>query len=110
MGMKRRAPSGALCPITVLRLLHGYKQHAIIVSMRQKRAYRYRFYPTPDQEDLLARTFGCTRYVYNWALRRRTDAYYERHERIGYVELSAALTILKQQPDTAWLAEVSSVP
>jgi putative transposase len=42
--------------------------------MRQQRAYRYRFYPTPDQEDLLAHTFGCTRYVYNWALRLRTDA------------------------------------
>ena len=78
--------------------------------MRQKRAYRYRFYPTPDQETLLARTFGCTRYVYNWALRRRTDAYYERHERIGYGELSSALTSLKQHPDTAWLTEVSSVP
>jgi putative transposase len=78
--------------------------------MRQKRAYRYRCYPTPEQAATLARTFGCTRYVYNWALRQRTDAYYERHERIGYGELSSALTALKQHPDTAWLAEVSSVP
>jgi putative transposase len=78
--------------------------------MRQKRAYRYRCYPTAEQETILARTFGCTRYVYNWALRQRTDAYYERHERIGYHEASAALTALKQRPDTAWLAEVSSVP
>ncbi|MGM0915929.1 MAG: helix-turn-helix domain-containing protein, partial [Pseudomonadota bacterium] len=30
-----------------------------------KRAYRYRFYPTPEQEQLLARTFGCVRFVYN---------------------------------------------
>jgi putative transposase len=44
------------------------------------------------------------------ALRLRTDAYYERHERIGYHEASAALTVLKQQPETAWLNEVSSVP
>lgn len=78
--------------------------------MRQKRAYRYRVYPTPEQTAMLARTFGCTRYVYNWALRLRTDAYYERHERIGYGDLSSALTALKQQPDTAWLAEGSSVP
>lgn len=78
--------------------------------MRQKRAYRFRFYPTAEQETILARTFGCTRYVYNWALRQRTDAYYERHERIGYHEASAALTALKQRPDTAWLAAVSSVP
>jgi putative transposase len=78
--------------------------------MERKRAYRYRFYPTPEQAAVLARTFGCTRYVYNWALRLRTDAYYERHERLGYHELSAALTALKQRLETAWLNEVSSVP
>ncbi len=78
--------------------------------MQQKRAYRYRFYPTPEQATVLARTFGSARYVYNWALRLRTDAYYQRQERIGYHEVSAALTTLKQQPDTAWLNAVSSVP
>src|SRR5262249_50131991 len=83
---------------------------AIIVSMQHKRAHRYRFYPTPEQATVLARTFGCARYGYNWALRLRTDAYYERHERIGYHEASAVLTVLKQQPNTAWLNEVSSVP
>ncbi len=78
--------------------------------MRQKRAYRYRCYPTPTQAAVLARTFGCARFVYNWALRLRTDAYYERQERLSYVDLSAALTTLKQQPETSWLNEVSSVP
>ncbi len=78
--------------------------------MQQKRAYRYRLYPTPEQASRLARTFGSARFVYNWALRLRTDAYYERQERLGYHEASAALTTLKQQPETAWLNEVSSVP
>src|SRR5215469_3501498 len=78
--------------------------------MRQKRAYRYRCYPTPQQATVLAGTYGCARFVYNWALRLRTDAYYERHERISYADTSAALTILKREPETAWLNEVSSVP
>jgi putative transposase len=78
--------------------------------MKQKRSYRYRFYPTPEQTAILARTFGCVRYVYNWALRLRTDAYYKRQERLSYHEASAALTVLKQQPEMAWLNEVSSVP
>jgi putative transposase len=78
--------------------------------MKQKRAYRYRCYPTTAQAAVLARTFGCARFVYNWALRMRTDAYYERQERIGYHETSAALTQLKQQSETTWLNEVSSVP
>jgi putative transposase len=82
----------------------------MLVSMKQKCAYRYRFYPTPAQATVLARTFGCARFVYNWALRLRTDAYYERQERLGYHEASAALTTLKQQSETAWLNEVSSVP
>jgi putative transposase len=77
---------------------------------QQKRAYRYRFYPTAEQTAALAQTFGCARFVYNWALRLRADAYNQRGERLDYHAASAALTILKQQPDTSWLNEVSSVP
>jgi putative transposase len=35
--------------------------------MKHKRAYRYRFYPTQEQAQILARTFGCVRFVHNWA-------------------------------------------
>src|SRR5262252_360275 len=80
------------------------------VNMSQKRAYRYRCYPTHAQATVLIRTFGCARFVYNWALRLRTDAYYQRQERVSYADTSAALTLLKHEPDTAWLNEVSSVP
>src|SRR5260221_11850103 len=78
------------------------------VSMTQKRAYRYRFYPTSEQANVLAQTFGSVRFVYNWALRLRTDAYYQRQERLGYHEASAALTALKQQSETARRTQVSS--
>jgi len=59
---------------------------------------------------MLARIFGCVRYVYNWALNRKTLAYQEREERLYFCDLSAALTTLKKQPETAWLNEVASVP
>jgi putative transposase len=78
--------------------------------MRQKRAYKYRFYPTPAQAQTLARTFGCVRYVYNWGLRARTDAYYQRQERLYYEQLAVLLTALKRQEATVFLQEVSSVP
>jgi putative transposase len=78
--------------------------------MKQKRAYKYRFYPTPVQAQTLARTFGCVRYVYNWGLRQRTDAYYQRQERLYYEQLAVLLTSLKRQDATLWLQEVSSVP
>ncbi len=78
--------------------------------MKQPRAYRYRCYPTPAQVATMARTFGCARFVFNWAFQLRRAAYQERQEHLSYQDTSAALTILKQQPETAWLTEVSSVP
>lgn len=78
--------------------------------MEIKRAFRFRCYPTQDQQAALARTFGCARFVYNHMLRLRTDAWFQRQERVGYHETSAALTVLKKQPEFAWLNDVSSVP
>ena len=75
-----------------------------------KRAYKFRFNPTPEQEVILAKTFGCARFAYNHMLRLRTDAWFQRQERIGYHETSAALTALKKDPEFVWLNEVSSVP
>lgn len=78
--------------------------------MKYKRAYRYRCYPTPAQQAVLACMFGCVRFVYNFGLRLRSDAYYQEGNHLFYQDTSAALTRLKQQQDTAWLNEVSSVP
>ena len=78
--------------------------------MEIKRAYRFRFYPTPEQARVLARTFGCVRFTYNHMLRLRSDAWFEIQKRVGYHETSAALTKLKRSPEFAWLNEVSSVP
>ena len=78
--------------------------------MEHKRAYRYRFFPTEEQARMLAQTFGCVRYVYNWALNLRTTVYQEQHKYLSYNALSAALTALKHDPDRIWLNEVSCVP
>lgn len=78
--------------------------------MNVKRAYQYRFYPTPEQADLLARTFGCARFVYNALLRWRTEVWHQRQERVGYGDTSAALTALKKDSNHRWLNDVSCVP
>ncbi|GAA4099176.1 putative transposase [Nonomuraea soli] len=75
-----------------------------------KRAYKYRFNPTPEQASELARTFGCVRLVYNKALEERSRAYTIEGRRISYVESSAALTQRKRSGDYNFLSEVSSVP
>ena len=74
------------------------------------KAYRYRVYPTPEQESLLRRTMGCARLVYNRALAERTQGWYERQEKIDYIKTSAMLTQWKKQEDLQFLNEVSSVP
>nr|WP_234488843.1 transposase [Oxynema sp. CENA135] len=77
--------------------------------MTQK-AFRYRFYPTPEQENLLRRTLGCTRLVYNRALTARTEGWHQRQERIGYKETSAMLAEWKKEDELSFLNEVSCVP
>ncbi len=78
--------------------------------MQIKRAYKLRFYPDQPQIELLAKTFGCVRYVYNSILRYRTDAYYQAQEKVGYVGANARLTAIKKLPELAFLNDVSSVP
>jgi putative transposase len=78
--------------------------------MEQKRAYKYRIYPTDEQKKILARTFGCCRFLYNWALRQKMDAFYNEQQRLYYKDLSEALTQLKKQPQYCWLSQVASVP
>jgi len=75
-----------------------------------KRAFKFRFYPTPEQAEELARTFGCVRLVYNKALEERTRAYTLEGRKTSYVQSSAALTRWKKTDDLAFLNEVSSVP
>jgi putative transposase len=75
-----------------------------------ERAFKYRIYPTPEQEILLRRTLGCVRLVYNRALAARTEAWYQRQERIGYSQSSAMLTEWKRDESLTFLNEVSCVP
>ncbi|MEG4632161.1 RNA-guided endonuclease TnpB family protein [Microcoleus sp. AR_TQ3_B6] len=75
-----------------------------------QRAFKYRFYPTPEQETLLIRTMGCTRLVYNRALAVRKQAWYDEKKRVGYSDTSALLTEWKKQDDLQFLTEVSCVP
>jgi putative transposase len=75
-----------------------------------KRAYKYRFYPTPEQAAELSRTFGCVRKVCNLALEARTTAWDQRRERVTYLQSAALLTGWKRSGDLGYLNEVSSVP
>jgi putative transposase len=74
------------------------------------KAYKYRVYPTKEQVGEMSQLFGHTRFVYNYFLRIRQDAWYNNQEKINYHDTSALLTQLKKEPDFLWLKDVSSVP
>jgi putative transposase len=71
--------------------------------------YRYRLDPTPSQRQALARAFGCARVVYNDALRERERAH-QAGDKVTDTEIQRrVVTLAKQAPERAWLAEVASV-
>ena len=72
------------------------------------KAYKYRLYPTSEQATFFEKSFGCCRYVYNWALQRRIETYQNSGERLSYVTIAKELTSLKKQEKTEWLCEVST--
>ncbi len=74
------------------------------------RGFRYRFYPTQEQETLLRRTIGCVRLVYNKALAQRSEAWAHAKASVGYAEQDRALTGWKKLEGLSFLNEVSSVP
>lgn len=74
-----------------------------------KFGYKYRIYPTQDQKDYLSKVFGCTRWIYNWGLRKKTDAFYNEKKKISQNELSKRMTLVKREKDSLWLQEVPHV-
>ena len=71
-----------------------------------ERAYKFRLYPDAEQEELIQKTFGCVRFVYNHYLDKRIGLYKTEAKTLGYNACSADLTELKKQ--IAWLKEVDA--
>ena len=72
-----------------------------------EKAFKYRIYPNREQRILLAKTFGCTRFVYNHYLAKRRDAYEKDGITLNYSACAKDLVSLKKEYE--WLKEVDSV-
>ncbi|HEV2241859.1 MAG TPA: helix-turn-helix domain-containing protein [Streptosporangiaceae bacterium] len=70
--------------------------------------YRYRLYPSPGQQQALARASGCAGVVYNDCLRVR-DECHARGEKISDTEVQRrVITLARLTPERSWLGEVAS--
>ena len=68
-----------------------------------EKAYRYRIYPNKQQQELIQKTFGCVRFVYNYYLAKRKGMYENDKITFTYNMCSKDLTSLKKEYE--WLKE-----
>ena len=68
-----------------------------------EKAYKFRIYPNKQQEELINKTFGCCRFIYNRYLAKRIELYENDKETYSYKQCSSDLTRLKKE--LVWLKE-----
>lgn len=68
-----------------------------------EKAYKFRIYPSTEQEVLIQKTFGCSRFVYNHYLSQRIEQYKETRKSPTRFQQDKDLTQLKQKIE--WLRE-----
>ena len=72
------------------------------------KTYEYRLYPNREQEILLAKHFGATRFIYNWGLAKKVEEYEKNKKCLSFFDLCKELTILKNKEEYMWLYEISN--
>jgi Helix-turn-helix domain len=72
--------------------------------VRVRTAYRCRAYPDPAQQQMLNRTFGCVRVVWNRTLAARQARWHTERRSTSYAETDRALTAMKKDPGLAFLS------
>lgn len=77
--------------------------------MLHHKAYKFRIYPTQEQEILIAKTIGCSRFVYNHFLNLWNNEYTNTGKGLSYNSCSAMLPKMKKNEETNWLNEVDSI-
>lgn len=71
-----------------------------------EKAYKYRIYPNKKQKQIIAKTFGSCRFVYNKYLAKRIEMYETNKEIFSYVQCANDMKQLKSELE--WLKEVDS--
>src|SRR5690625_3103530 len=77
--------------------------------MLRHKAYKFRIYPTRKQEVLIAKTIGCSRFVYNHFLELWNTTYSKTEKGLSYQKCSAMLPKMKRTEETEWLKQVDSM-
>lgn len=71
-----------------------------------EKSYKFRIYPNKQQEELIQKTFGCCRFVYNYYLSKKITLYKETGKTLNYFACCKDLTMIKNNFE--WLREVNN--
>lgn len=74
-----------------------------------QKAYKYRIYPNVEQMQLMEKTFGCCRYLYNYGLAKIKVAYEADKTIIRPSDIQKEIPLLKADEKTQFLSEVSAI-
>ena len=72
-----------------------------------KKSFKIRLLPTKEQEILMFKSIGCSRFTYNWALNRCNELY-QQGVKYNMSNIRKEFTQLKKQDEFKWLNEVSN--
>lgn len=72
------------------------------------KAYKYRLKPNELQKTLILKSVGACRFVYNYCLSLKIEAYQNENRRLSVYDLKKSVTQLKAQDSFAWLNEINS--
>jgi putative transposase len=72
------------------------------------KAYRYRLFPNDEQRVLIEKHFGCSRFIYNYALSKKIKTYENEKKSLSRFDIQKELPEMKKQEKTCWLKEVNS--
>ncbi|MFW9601540.1 MAG: RNA-guided endonuclease TnpB family protein, partial [Prevotella sp.] len=75
--------------------------------MKQLLAYKYRIYPTEEQQILLGKTFGCKRVIFNHYLNEQQERFKNKEKHLSNYDINKDITKLKDAKE--WLREVDSI-
>lgn len=77
--------------------------------MVKHKSYKFRLYPNKEQEILINKTIGSSRFVFNYFLNLWNEEYKKTGKGLSYNKCAAIIPILKKLDEYSWLKEVDSI-
>ena len=71
------------------------------------KGFKIRLIPTKEQEELMIKSIGSSRFAYNWGI-NKAEEYYKQDKKYSMSDIRKEFTQLKKQDDYKWLNEVSN--